>query len=245
MGLAPVTWLLMAHEGQGLSCNKLGFLWLDLKVFVHHKHYHCGVITNIFAIAGFQECCCCMRWSKEPAHCQTMAAEDRLLNATFFLLLHLGSFSCSGSSIALFFFCIFSHAHSKCFALFLRHSGGVQYSGGEDSWSRNWCWSGGDRPCAVHRWWYRSCVRAEERSGRRDGGILLRSEGELARGQEVVAWAIKESRCFEMIDILLNAHNIHRFWLWLVLIVYYCSWRWMFWETGAHMLTSQVLTYCF
>lgn len=125
MGLAPVTWLLMAHEGQGLSCNKLGFLWLDLKVFVHHKHYHCGVITNIFAIAGFQECCCCMRWSKEPAHCQTMAAEDRLLNATFFLLLHLGSFSCSGSSIALFFFlylqsctlkmlCIISQAQRRC-----------------------------------------------------------------------------------------------------------------------------------
>ncbi len=38
-------------------------------------------ITNMFAIAGFQKCCCCMRWSKEPAHCQTMAAEDRLLNA--------------------------------------------------------------------------------------------------------------------------------------------------------------------
>lgn len=40
-------------------------------------------------------------------------------------------------------------------------------------------------------------------------------------------------------------HTLHRFWLWLALIVYYCSWRWIFWETGVRMLTSQVLTYCF
>uniref|UniRef100_A0A8C1U5L2 ATP synthase subunit alpha n=1 Tax=Cyprinus carpio TaxID=7962 RepID=A0A8C1U5L2_CYPCA len=38
----------MAHEGQGLTCNKLGFLWFDLKVYVSHKHYHCCIITNIF-----------------------------------------------------------------------------------------------------------------------------------------------------------------------------------------------------
>ncbi len=125
-------------------------------------------------------------------------------------------------------YCIWSHAHSKRLALFLRHSGGVQYSGGEDSWSWNWCWSGGDRPCAVHRWRYRSCVRAEECSGRRDGGVLLRSEGAWARGQDV-----------QMIDVLLHALDIHGIWLWLALVVYYCSWRWMFWETGVHMLTSQ------
>ncbi len=116
-------------------------------------------------------------------------------------------------------YCIWSHAHSKRLALFLRHSGGVQYSGGEDSWSWNWCWSGGDRPCAVHRWRYRSCVRAEECSGRRDGGVLLRSEGAWARGQDV-----------QMIDVLLHALDIHGIWLWLALVVYYYYYYYYSWR---------------
>lgn len=121
-----------------------------------------------------------MRWSEEPAHCQTMAAEDRLLNTSFLFCVKFLDYC------VLFLFA-FSHAHSKRFASCLRHSGGVQYSGGEDSWSWYECCSGGDGPRAVHRWRYRSCVRAEERAGRRDGGVLLRAEGELARGQEVAA----------------------------------------------------------
>lgn len=159
-------------------------------MYVHHKHYHCGVITNIFAIAGFQECCCCMHWSKELAHCQTMAAEDRLLNTNFWVVLafYLKFLDC-------IIFCIFSHAHSTLCIISQAQRRCPVF------WRRRFL-----EPKLVLIWRRPAvCCPSVTVSLVCTGWGTFRPK-RWWNSPPVWRWAFKESRCFKMINILLDAH---------------------------------------
>lgn len=153
-----------------------------------------------------------MRWSEEPAHCQTMAAEDRLW-CVYWLAFSLLLMSCF-----LFLSHLDMHAQNSLQIVFQAQRRCPA------SWRRRFL-----EPILVLIWRRRAvCCPSVTVSLACTGWGTCRPKrwwssppgwrwvSERSRGR---GWAIKDSRCFKMIDIQLNAHKLHWFWRGLYIIV--------------------------